>query len=77
MVMASFRLLGEIQNQGYDYTVVVDEAVPNLARLNVSMHHENSNKRPQENSQGIDLTADECEALGKHLIAVSQRLRNK
>jgi hypothetical protein len=74
--MESFSLLGEINNQGYDYSVVVEELMPNLARLNVSMRHNNSNKKPQENNQGIDLTADECEALGKHLIAVSERLRS-
>jgi hypothetical protein len=73
--MVSFNLLAEVANQGYSYCVTVDE-LANLARLNVEMKADNPKKTSlPENSQGVDLTADECEALGKHLIAVSERLR--
>ncbi len=75
MAMVEFRLLAEVADQGHSYVVVVDE-IAGLARLNVARHSENiQNDDIPENSQGVDLTADECEALGKHLIALSERLR--
>ncbi len=75
MPMVSFNLLAEVTTQGYSYTVTVEE-IAGLARLNVGMEADNlKNKSLPKNSQGVDLTADECEALGKHLIAASERLR--
>ncbi|MBM4306889.1 MAG: hypothetical protein FJ123_09155 [Deltaproteobacteria bacterium] len=75
MAMVEFRLLAEVAGQGHSYVVVVDE-IAGMARLNVARHSEISqNDDIIENSQGVDLTADECEALGKHLIALSERLR--
>ncbi len=75
MAMVSFNLLAEVTNQGYSYNVTLEE-LANLARLNVEMKADNpKNKSLPENSQGVDLTADDCEALGKHLIAVAERLR--
>jgi hypothetical protein len=73
MAMVTFNLLAEMTNQGYSYTVTIDE-LGGMARLNVSMEADNKNSALPENSQGIDLLADECEALGKHLLAVSERL---
>jgi len=74
MAMVTFNLLGEITNQDLGYTVVIEEIGHQFARLNVSTSNLKSTKKTQENTQGIDLTAEECEALGQHLIAVSKRL---
>ena len=73
MAMVTFNLLAKMTNQGYSYTVTIEE-LGNLARLNVSMEADNKKSSVPENSQGVDLFADECEALGKHLLAVSERL---
>ena len=76
MAMVSFTMVGEITNQGFGYAVMVDEDLQS-ARLNISMEYEGdkANKKTKDNSQGMDLTAEECEVLGKHLIAVSKRLK--
>ncbi len=72
MAMTEFKLLAETENADYSYSVTVDEAVQGLVRLVVSRTKENSNE--PEVFQGVDLNAEEREALGKHLIALSERL---
>ena len=74
MAMVTFNLLAEMTNQGYSYSVTIEE-LGGMARLNVSMEAENTQDSScLPNSQGVDLFADECEALGKHLLSVSERL---
>ncbi len=72
MAMTEFKLYAETENQKYSYLVGVDESSRGLARLNVACMDEAKNE--ETNSQGVDLTADECEALGNHLLAVAARL---
>ena len=72
MAMTEFRLLAETKNTVWSYSVTIDEAVQGLVRLVVSRTHETSSKA--DVFQGVDLTAKECEALGKHLLAVAERL---
>lgn len=72
MAMVDFKLLAETQNGEWSYSVSVEQAIQGLVRLVVSSAHESSNE--PEAFQGVDLTAEECEALGKHLIAVAERL---
>lgn len=74
MVMTEFKLLAETKNTVWSYSVTIDESVHGLVRLVVSRAHETSSK--EDVFQGVDLTAKECEALGKHLIAVADRLSN-
>ncbi len=70
--MTEFNLLAETENSEYSYSVAVEEAVQGLVRLVVSCTNANSNV--PKAYQGVDLTAEECEALGKHLIAISERI---
>ena len=72
MAMVDFKLLAETQNGEWSYSVSVEEAIQGFVRMVVSRTHESSNE--PEIFQGVDLTAEECEALGKHLVAVAERL---
>jgi len=74
MAMTEFKLHAKTENQKYSYLVGVDEISRGLARLNVACMGEGENEHEATNSQGVDLTADECEALGNHLLAVAARL---
>ena len=74
MAMTEFKLYAETENEEYSYLVVVEESSRGLARLNVSCVAEGQNEHDAESSQGVDLNADECEALGQHLLTVARRL---
>jgi hypothetical protein len=73
--MAAFTLLAEELHGDCSYTVTIEESIPGLARLNIEAKSEGQNPDGFNNSQGVDLTGAECEAIGKHLIAVAERLR--
>ena len=72
MPMATFTLLAEDTNGDCGYTVSIEESVPGIVRFNI----EAKSEAPSgfRNSQGVDLTGAECEAIGRHLLAVAERL---
>ncbi len=72
MPMVTFSLLAEQMNGDRHYTVTIEESVGGLARFNVAAKSENPSGFNA--SQGVDLTGAECEAIGKHLLAVAERL---
>jgi len=71
-MMTTFTFLAEETNGGYDYTVTVEETTPGLVRFNI----EAKSQAPSgfNNSQGVDLIGAECAAIGKHLLALAERL---
>lgn len=54
---------------GYSYKVTVGTGTKGLARLNVTSMKSGSDD--EHNSQGADLTAAECRALAKMLLATA------
>lgn len=76
MPMVTFSLLAETMNQDVGYTVTIEEVEQGLARLNIAAKSESGVNGTYENSQGVDLTAEECEAIGKHLLTISERLNS-
>jgi len=75
MPMVTFDLQAELKYRGHEYVVIVEERSGLTARLNVEMHSDKSSDENPVNSQGVELTARDCDALGAHLIAVAARLR--
>ncbi|TBR71227.1 MAG: hypothetical protein EPN72_15150 [Nevskiaceae bacterium] len=56
-------------NDGYDFKVTIESGMRGVARLNVARML--ADEDDPENSQGIDLTPNECRALAKMLEAVA------
>lgn len=72
MANTEFKLFAETDNSGNSYTVTVEESFKGLVRLVVSRSLEGVAQ--DEAFQGVDLTAEECEALGRHLISMAELL---
>jgi hypothetical protein len=73
MTMTTFTLQAEKSNGACEYTVSVEEIADRLVRFTVEAESESSTGF--NNAQGVDLSGAECEAIGRHLIAVAERLR--
>ena len=73
MVAIDFKLLADTCTPGFFYSVTINEC-NGCARLVVSRSSDSENSN--DVYQGVDLTSDECLALGEYLISVSKRINN-
>ncbi|MCI5121031.1 MAG: hypothetical protein D3908_07570 [Candidatus Electrothrix sp. AUS4] len=71
MVITQFNLYTETVHDTYNYHITVEGGIGDLTRMNIQCVEENENQT--YNSQGVDLTPEECEALGKHLLDIAAR----
>ena len=69
-MMTKFELFADTKNEEYHYYITIEEGPPNLIRMNVTCTSE-ENEAEFNNSQGIDLTKNECKVLGKYLLEVA------
>lgn len=70
MMISTCELFGSVTlTEGHDFKVTIETGVRGLARLNVACMPEGQDQ--PVNSQGIDLTPQECRALAKMLEAVA------
>jgi fructose-1-phosphate kinase PfkB-like protein len=74
MPMVDFNLIANTLNGSHSYAVTIEESVNNLARMNIAVFDESTASSGAINSQGVDLTASECAAIGKHLLNIAERL---
>jgi hypothetical protein len=76
MVNLTFELITRTKIGKHDLSVMIDEGYKGkkgLARMFIPSYCE----ADEESTTSLELylNAEECEALGKHLLAVSERLR--
>ena len=71
--MIHLEIFARIAHIGSTYKVVAEDVPGGCVRLVVERYDDNSDT-PAE-SQGVDLTADECAVLGEHLAALAGRRR--
>ena len=75
MPVTTFTLLAEETSSDCNYIVTIDETDNDRVRLNIEAISESPSGF--NNSQGIDISAAECEAIGKHLLALAARLNSR